>query len=165
MADTYTLISSVTVGAGGAASIEFTSIPATYTDLCFVFSTRNTGTGAATTTYFDQINSATPTLSIRQLNTDGSTVYSGTSVAWTSNSTTQTANTFTSTQIYISNYTSTNNKSFSVENVQENNATANAMRMSAVLWTSSSALNQIKFTADSNWAQYSTAYLYGIKNS
>jgi hypothetical protein len=34
MANTYTLIaSSVTVGSGGAANIEFTSIPATYTDL------------------------------------------------------------------------------------------------------------------------------------
>jgi hypothetical protein len=30
---TYTLINSVTVGSGGAANIEFTSIPATYTDL------------------------------------------------------------------------------------------------------------------------------------
>jgi hypothetical protein len=33
MAITYTLISSVTVGAGGAASMSFTSIPSTYTDL------------------------------------------------------------------------------------------------------------------------------------
>ena len=33
MATTYTLISSVTVGSGGAANIEFTSIPSTYTDL------------------------------------------------------------------------------------------------------------------------------------
>ena len=40
MADTYTLISSVTVGAGGASSIDFTSIPATYTDLLVKFSLR-----------------------------------------------------------------------------------------------------------------------------
>ena len=33
MANTYTLIASLTVGSGGAANIEFTSIPATYTDL------------------------------------------------------------------------------------------------------------------------------------
>jgi hypothetical protein len=33
MATTYEIISSVTVGSGGAADIEFTSIPATYTDL------------------------------------------------------------------------------------------------------------------------------------
>jgi hypothetical protein len=43
MATTYTLInSSVTVGSGGAADIEFTSIPATYTDLLLVLSGRGT---------------------------------------------------------------------------------------------------------------------------
>ena len=42
MANTYTLISSVTVGSGGAANIEFTSIPATYTDLLLKLSTRTT---------------------------------------------------------------------------------------------------------------------------
>ena len=33
MANTYVAIATVTVGSGGAASIDFTSIPATYTDL------------------------------------------------------------------------------------------------------------------------------------
>ena len=41
MANTYTLISSVTVGSGGASSIEFTSIPSTYTDLLLNFSGRS----------------------------------------------------------------------------------------------------------------------------
>ena len=41
MATTYTLISSVTVGSGGAASIEFTSIPSTYTDLVLKLSARS----------------------------------------------------------------------------------------------------------------------------
>jgi hypothetical protein len=35
MATTYEIIASVTVGSGGAANIEFTSIPATYTDLVY----------------------------------------------------------------------------------------------------------------------------------
>ena len=39
---TYTLISSVTVGAGGASSIDFTSIPSTYTDLLVKISARST---------------------------------------------------------------------------------------------------------------------------
>ena len=43
MATTYTLISSVTVGSGGAASIEFTSIPADYTDLLLKVSMRCAG--------------------------------------------------------------------------------------------------------------------------
>jgi hypothetical protein len=45
MANTYEIISSVTVGAGGAAYIEFTNIPQTYTDLNLVFSGRNTSSG------------------------------------------------------------------------------------------------------------------------
>ena len=45
MADTYTLISSVTVGAGGASSMTFSSIPQTYTDLVIKVSGRNADTG------------------------------------------------------------------------------------------------------------------------
>ena len=33
MANTFVLLASTTVGSGGASSIDFTSIPATYTDL------------------------------------------------------------------------------------------------------------------------------------
>ena len=44
------LISSVTVGSGGASSIDFTSIPQTYTDLVVRWSTR--GTAA---TVYDQV--------------------------------------------------------------------------------------------------------------
>ena len=40
MATTFTKIASVTVGSGGASSIDFTSIPSTYTDLCVKLSTR-----------------------------------------------------------------------------------------------------------------------------
>jgi len=40
MANTYQLISSTTVGAGGASSILFSSIPATYTDLILDLSVR-----------------------------------------------------------------------------------------------------------------------------
>ena len=45
MATTYSLISSVTVGSGSAATIGFTSIPATYTDLLLSYSARIDQTG------------------------------------------------------------------------------------------------------------------------
>jgi hypothetical protein len=41
MANTYEAIATVEVGSGGAATIEFTSIPATYTDLVVKVSARN----------------------------------------------------------------------------------------------------------------------------
>jgi hypothetical protein len=40
MALTYTAIKTVTVGSGGAANIDFTSIPQTYTDLVLKVSAR-----------------------------------------------------------------------------------------------------------------------------
>ena len=43
MAVTFTQIASVTVGSGGAASIDFTSIPSTYTDLCIKTSIKEKG--------------------------------------------------------------------------------------------------------------------------
>ena len=45
MANTYTLIASSTAGSGGAAYIEFTSIPNTYTDLLVMLSLRTAGGG------------------------------------------------------------------------------------------------------------------------
>jgi hypothetical protein len=41
MATTYEAIETVEVGSGGAADIEFTSIPGTYTDLVVKVSARN----------------------------------------------------------------------------------------------------------------------------
>jgi hypothetical protein len=47
MANTYTLLETITVGAAGASSVTFNSIPQTgYTDLVVKTSERNTGTGA-----------------------------------------------------------------------------------------------------------------------
>jgi hypothetical protein len=46
MATTYKLISSVTVGSGGATTMTFSSIPQTYTDLLLKISSRNTTGGA-----------------------------------------------------------------------------------------------------------------------
>jgi hypothetical protein len=67
---TYTLINSVTVGSGGAANIEFTSIPATYTDLNLLFTARVTGNYEI---YFT-LNNSTSNFSVRRLQgagTDG----------------------------------------------------------------------------------------------
>jgi hypothetical protein len=52
MANTYTLISSVTVGSGGTCNIEFTSIPATYTDLVHLFICRNDSSANAITIWY-----------------------------------------------------------------------------------------------------------------
>ena len=42
MPDTFSKITTVTVGSGGAANITFSSIPQVYTDLCIKISARTT---------------------------------------------------------------------------------------------------------------------------
>ena len=170
MANTYTLIASSTVGSGGAASIEFTSIPATYTDLVVLASLRSTRGGGNVADIRAEFNGSTTGYTAIRLFGDGSSASSGTSLASLGNAADQTANTFSSHYFYIPNYTSSNNKSFSLDSAQENNATGAYVTMSAYLWSNTAAITSILIRDFSdgntnNLVQYSTAYLYGIKNS
>lgn len=183
MAVTYKLIETITVGSGGAASIEFGSIPQTYTDLKVVLSLRSAGTRFATIYYEPmgyRFNSATTGYTgTRELYGNGSTVVSGAETTLTIGGGTwgrltaygmtnagDTASVFTSCEMYIPNYTASTNKSFSFDYVQENNATGASQEMNAVLWSNTSAITTIAFALFSeNFVQYSSASLYGIKNS
>lgn len=171
---TYKLISSVTVGAGGAANIEFTSIPQTYTDLVLKLSLRQTGT-ATGYQFALRFNGSSSGYSRKLLYGDASSVASsgGSSETYVrigfTESNSYTANTFTNTELYIPNYTSSNQKSFSSDSVTENNATESYLSIHSNLWSGTSAITSILVQelsgSSTNFAQYSTAYLYGIKNS
>jgi len=168
MANTYTLISSVTVGSGGAASMELTSIPATYTDLMFRFTARYSGSSADIVRL--TFNSTSSNWSFKYLEGYGSGAQSGTTFGAGAymyggyvNGTSNTASTFTSQDIYIPNYTSSNNKSVSVDAGLENNATTAYLNLLAGLWSNSAAITSIKIIPETGtFSQYSTAYLYGI---
>ena len=162
MATTFTLISSTTVGSGGAASIDFTSIPSTYTDLQVLLSTRLTTTGGAQdTVWLYSINGVTGSFTDRVLRADGSSassfspsetpLYIGQTPTASG-----TANTFNNNSVYIPNYTNTSyNKSISVDSVQENNLSTAYMRVSAGLWAQTSAITYLSFTTTSgDCAQY-----------
>lgn len=172
MANTFVKIASVTVGAGGAANMSFSSIPSTYTDLVVLLSGRHTGSTASSLGL--QLNGTTSTYSSRWLSGNGSSASSsntaGTSIVATYGSipgTASTSNTFSNDIIYIPNYTGSSNKSVSSDGVQENNATAAYASLSAGLWSNTAAITSITlFPYDvTNFVQYSTATLYGIKNS
>lgn len=174
MATTYTLISSVTVGSGGAASITFSSIPSTYTDLVIKLSTRSSRNVFAASAIDLKFNSNGADYSTRMLLKESTTISSGSSsaaaqadVGYTSQDT-DTADTFGSGEIYIPNYASSNFKSFSADLVQENNGSTQYMSIVAGLWSNTSAITSVAFrifTGSFNFKQYSTATLYGIKNS
>ena len=172
MPNTFELIASSTVGAGGTVNISFTSIPQTFTDLCLKLSTRSAGTGGnAVANLMVQFNGSFASFTGRGLGGNGSITYSSTytlpNVILT-DTTTATANTFSNSELYIPNYTGSNNKSFSVDNVIENNATASWVELDAGLFETSSAVTSITildYSIGNNIAQHSTAYLYGVKNA
>lgn len=159
-----TLIQTVTVGAGGAASIDFTSIPGTYTDLVLVASLREaTGTQWTSNILF---NGVATNQSERYLRGNGASAISNSqSVIQTiDNGSDATSNTFNNQIVYIPNYAGSTNKSVSSESVGETNATTAYSRISASLWSSTAAITSItiKVSNSTNFAQYSTASLYGV---
>ena len=163
---TAEIIQTVTVGSGGAANIEFTNIPQTYDDLVIKTSLRTTGAGAngnAWTPVIVRFN-GTSTTSSRQLFGTGSGTGSDTGVNNVySADTDNTASTFSNNEIYIPNYRGTTQKSYSADSVTENNATGALALMAAGLTNVTSAITTITLTPDTNnFAQHSTATLYGI---
>jgi hypothetical protein len=167
MANTYTLIASSTVGSGGAATIDFTSIPATYTDLVLKVSARSTDN---TGDLGIKLNTSTSSFSRKVLRGSGSAASSTSgsdNYVGGLNPSTYTASTFGNAEIYIPNYAGSTNKSISVDSVTENNATEAFAFLVASLWSDTAAITGVtlyNFTSG-NLAQYTTAYLYGIKNS
>jgi len=169
MASKYTLIASSTVGSGGSATISFTSIPATYTDLKVVANAR---TDRASNNDWVKIgfNGSTSSFTYREIEGDGSTVgsYTGSGqLAFFATASSSTASTFGNAEVYIPNYTGANYKSYSVDTVTENNGTTAVASMNAGLWSNTAAITSIELTPNlgTNFVQYSTAYLYGISNS
>ena len=160
----YQLIETVTVGSGGVASIEFTSIPQDGVDLLLVVSGRfNTG---ASRSFGLTLNSESINQTSIEMTGTGSAVSSSapTTLASLSTSGGDTASTFGNSSIYISNYASAANKSLSFDAVTENNATAAFQQIRAGLWSNTSAITSIQLNAPSTrfFVEHSTASLYKI---
>jgi len=171
MPTTYKAIATVTVGSGGAANIEFTSIPATFTDLLVVLSLRAENSGSAGYDFYADMafNGSTSSASFRRVagyittaaSDSGTRLYAASFVGSTG-----TASTYGSAQVYIPNYAGSNNKSYSSESAAETNSTNNYLDMTAGLWSNTAAITSIKFIPSAgDFEQYSTATLYGIKNT
>ena len=161
MANTYKLISKVTVGTD-TNTISFTSIPQTYTDLVIKASLRGS---TATTTFAVQVNGTTVT-NVRRFFGGGTFTSSDTFNEHYINPSNFTASVFGNTELYFPNYTSANVKSFSADSIGENNAAEAYMNLGASSTGSSTAISSINLLRTSgNFVQYSTARLYGIKNS
>ena len=172
MANTYKLISSVTVGSGGAATIDFTSIPTTYTDLCIKISVRSSRTNTDDGLELSFNGVAGTSYSSRRLYTFGSTPaadsLTGNAFIYAdpANAANGPASTFNNSEFYIPNYTSSNNKSVSLDDIAENNSSSSGLIIAAGLFSNTSVISSIKLKPNvGNFVQYSTAYLYGISNA
>lgn len=168
MPNTFTLISAQTLSTA-AATVTFSSIPQTYTDLQLVISSRTTHAAAANDLAL-KFNGSSSSYTQKYIIGTGSSAVSGSQTygqIGISPGTGSTATTFGSNFTYIPNYTGSQSKSFTSDDVYENNGTQAYQSFWSNLWANSSAITSIEVytSASGNFAQHSTFYLYGIKNS
>jgi len=170
--NTYTLIASNTLSSS-AASVTFSSIPSTYTDLVLRYAARS---DTSTTSLNITLNSDTATnYSSTYVYGDGTNAVSGrdTSVAnineaVKSNSSGSTANTFTNDEIYIPSYQASQNKPLSSFAAFETNSATNTyVGVGAHLWRNTAAVTsiQLALAGGANFVSGSSFFLYGIKSS
>lgn len=162
---TMTLIQTNSLGAD-AASIEFTSIPQTFTDLMFLVSTRASTAGTSVEPCLITFNADTSDYTHRTLNGTGSATASasGTSrLVFNAPRTGTTANTFGNVSVYIPNYAAAINKKYSTDSVTEQDATEAHQTIIAGLWSDTAAITSVLFAPTANnFIAGSTISLYGI---
>jgi hypothetical protein len=164
------LIASNTLGSS-AASVTFSSIPATYTDLVLKYSARGDSAVFArdlyveyngdTATNYSQTLLEAPVASSRGSN--GNYIIVDTIIA----SASATSSTFTNGELYIPSYTVSQNKPQShFAGAENNSSTTYRVQVGAFLWRNTAALTSIKFSLSSgSFVSGSTFWLYGLKNS
>ena len=169
---TFEKIATVDVGVLGAAAIEFTSIPSTFTDLCIKYSARTNRVANTSDIYLQFNGVTTATYSFKRIYgnndgvaSDGLTNNSSGGFAGTASASLATASTFGSSEIYIPNYAGSTAKSWSSDGVAENNAAPFLASLYAGLASGTAAITSIKLQDynAANFVQYTTATLYGIK--
>jgi hypothetical protein len=176
MPNTYKLIATLTAN-GTSSFYQFTSIPQNFTDLKLVVSGRGDTATATTQGFYVQVVGVTSGYSGIYLqyydNTTRSYSNSGNN-AWLEqplNNAANTANIFNNAEIYIPNYTSSNNKSASFDVVKEQNSSGGLFTYSSMmtgLLQNTSAITALEVGSNitaPNWTTGSTFSLYGIKNS
>jgi len=173
MANTYNLIEAQTL-VSDTASVSFTSIPQTYTDLQLLVSSRIDRTGIAVNMGLRFNSNSTGYLNLQAYadftTSTASALYSSSLDQfgyWYTAGNGATASTFTNQSVYISDYASSKYKTISIDSASENNAIDASLLFMSGLWSNTSAITTITLTnyQGSNLKANSTFYLYGIKNS
>jgi len=163
----YVLLERIELNAS-AASVTFANIPQTgYTDLKVVMSVRSDRTSADQDSLLVSFNGSTANFTNKSL--EGGTVttvssFSSARFLGSINDANNTASVFSSVELYVPNYASSNFKSFSTDSAMPNNSTFYYLDLTAGLWSDTSAITSIAFTtgASRNFVANSTFSLYGL---
>jgi len=163
----YELIETVEVGSGGATSIEFTSIPQDGIDLVVLLSLRNERNFYIDSVYV-YVNGTRWNIAGQSLSATGTygVSASGAITQLSTNGATTDANSFSSTQVYFSNYTASSNHPVSIDEVIPTNTSGDwSIALTATNDTVTSGITSLKFEepgATDNFVQYSSISLYKI---
>jgi len=164
MPNNYVLLERVELN-NAAASVVFDNLPTSgYTDLKLTVSARSTSTADWVGISF---NGSTTGYTQRHLQGTGSSAVSFTTsdyqFALINNQTGSTANVFSSSDVYIPNYRSSNFKSYSIDTAGEANTTIAYAEINAQLWSNTAPITSITLTSTGgNLAAGSTFSLYGL---
>lgn len=175
MASSRYLITSTTLSSS-AASVTFSAIPSTYTDLVLKASIRASDAGATATIDLILNSDSSTNYSLTYLRGSGSAAASGRTSSATvinlgqSDGNGATSNTFANHEIYIPSYLISQNKPISAIGAQENNTSTAYIESRAGLWRNTAAITSLQLQPTDvglgiNFVSGSSFYLYGIKNS
>jgi hypothetical protein len=175
MANGFIYLDKVVLGSN-AASITFSSIPATYTDL-MVKGVLRSSAGGAVDDLIVQANGLTTSVYNRSAIRDDGATSSGDSPATAEtainlnnaiNGNGSTASIFGYVEFYFTNYATSNvNKAGYALTGQESSTTTKYIGFHGFSITTASAISSLLFkpTGSNNFLTYSSLYLYGIKKS
>ncbi len=165
MPATYEPIATTTLGSA-AATITFSSIPATYTDLVLVVTGLFTSSGGNSRIRFN--GDTGTTYSNTRLQGDGTSASSNRSTSQTFlrldyDGNSSTVPNMTRTNIF--SYAGSTNKTCLIESSEDKNGSGSTVR-TVGLWRDTSAITSIEvLMSSSTFAIGTTATLYGIKNA
>lgn len=153
-----------------SVTLDFTGVSG-YTDLKILISGRDSssagtsGNGYSFTIYPNGLSTNIVQRSIYSGSPVGVGGYSDTQMYNVAEMNADTANTYSNIEVYVSKYSSSDNKHFIINGVTENNGASAATRISGGLWSSSSAITSLQFNAYSTWMAGSSFAVYGIANA
>lgn len=173
MANTYSIIQTISVGSGGSTNIIFNSIPNTYTDLVLRCSLRmdtagtsraialtfNGDTGANYSSKWWYISGATPGF-VSSFGNSANSLYFGLAPGSSYG-----ANYFAQANIYIPNYNVATAKTVSSEVSTTNSSSTAYGGFWSGLWTGTAAISSIELLGSQSFVQNSMVSLYGILKS